>query len=57
MKILVVAVVLIFALSAMAFAGVNVDAKCAIHVRAHNAKDGCTVNIVNCADINTTEHG
>jgi hypothetical protein len=56
-KILVIAVALTLALSALAFAGLNADAKVAVHVRPHNAKAGCTVNIVTCVDINTTEPG
>jgi hypothetical protein len=56
-KVLVIAVALTLALSAMAFAGANVDAKVAVHVRAHNAKAGCTVAITGCMDIVTTEPG
>jgi hypothetical protein len=48
---------LVLAFSAFAYAGVNVDAKVAVHVRAHNAKAGCTVAITGCADIVTTEPG
>jgi hypothetical protein len=56
-KVLVVAVALVFVLSAMAFGGANPTAKTAIHVRAHSAKAGCTITppIVTCAEINTTE--
>ena len=58
MKSLVLVVVLIFALSATAFAGMNAGvAKTAIHVRPHNAKLGCTVTITHCGDIVTTEPG
>jgi hypothetical protein len=56
-RVLVVAVALILILSATAFAGANVSGKAAIHVRAHNAKAGCTVAITGCADVNTTEPG
>jgi hypothetical protein len=45
-------------LSAVAFAGNNPSAKVAVHVRAHNAKLGCSVGTINgCADIVTTETG
>jgi len=57
MRVLVIAVALTLALTAMAFAGANPDAKVAVHVRAHNAKAGCTVTIATCADIVTTEPG
>jgi hypothetical protein len=57
MRILVIAVALTLALSALAFAGNNPDAKVAVHVRPHNAKAGCTVNIFTCVDIVTTEPG
>jgi hypothetical protein len=56
-KILVIAVALTLALSALALAGNNPDAKVAVHVRPHNAKAGCTVNIFTCVDIVTTEPG
>ena len=55
MRVLVIALALTLALSALAFAGNNPDAKVAVHVRAHNAKAGCTVAITGCADIVTTE--
>jgi hypothetical protein len=53
----VIAVALILALTALAFAGANPDGKIAVHVRPHNAKAGCTVNITSCVDIVTTEPG
>ena len=56
-QVLVIAVALTLALSALALAGNNPDAKVAVHVRPHNPKAGCTVNIFNCADIVTTEPG
>jgi hypothetical protein len=56
-KALVVAVALTLALSALAFAGNNPDAKVAVHVRPHSAKAGCTVAITGCGDIMTTEPG
>jgi hypothetical protein len=56
-RVLVIAVALTLALSAVAFAGANVDGKVAVHVRAHNAKAGCTVTITSCIDIVTTEPG
>ena len=56
-KILIIAVALTLALSAVAFAGANPSGKVACHVRAHNAKAGCTVTIATCVDIVTTEPG
>jgi type 1 fimbria pilin len=57
-RVLMIALVLTLALSAAAFAaGLNPDAKVAVHVRAHSAKAGCTVNITGCGDIVTTEPG
>jgi hypothetical protein len=55
-KVLVLAVALVFVLSALAFGGANPSAKTAIHVRAHSAKAGCTLTpqIVGCQDIVTT---
>jgi hypothetical protein len=55
-KVLVVAVALIFVLSALALAGLNPAPKTAIHVRAHSAKAGCTITpaIEGCEDIVTT---
>jgi hypothetical protein len=59
MKILAVAVALIFVLSALAFAGNNPGAKCAVHVQAHNAKQTCDnlPVILDCTDIVTTYAG
>ena len=58
-KVLVIAVALTLALSAFAFAGLNPDAKVAVHVRPHSAKAGCTLTpaILDCGDIVTTEPG
>ena len=56
-KALVLTVALIFVLTATALAGLNVDAKVAVHVRPHNAKAGCTVTITYCGDIVTAEAG
>jgi hypothetical protein len=58
-KVLVVAVALVFVLSALAFGGANPTAKTAIHVRPHSAKAGCVLTpaIVTCADIVTSEPG
>jgi hypothetical protein len=53
-KVLVIAIALTLVMSTLAFAGVNADAKVAVHVRTHNAKAGCTVNITFCGDIVTT---
>ena len=59
MRVLVIAIALTLALSALAFAGNNPDAKVAIHVRPHNAKLACALAtpIVDCGDIVTTEPG
>ena len=56
-KVLVIAVALTLALSAVALAGANLDAKVAVHVRDHNAKLACSVTITGCVDINTTWSG
>jgi hypothetical protein len=58
-KVLVVAVALIFVLSALAMAGNNPDAKCAVHVKTHNAKQSCASLpvITGCQDIVTTYPG
>jgi hypothetical protein len=56
-RVLVAAVALTLILSAVAFAGNNPAAKVAVHVRAHNAKAGCTVAIATCEDVVTTEPG
>jgi hypothetical protein len=56
-RVLLIALVLTLALSTVAFAGFNTEAKVAIHVRAHNAKAGCTVTIAVCSDVVTTEPG
>ena len=58
-KALVIALALTLALSALAFAGYNPDAKVAVHVRPHNAKAGCVLTpaIVGCGEIVTTEPG
>ena len=57
MRVLVIALALTLALSALAFAGNNPDAKVAVHVRVHNAKLGCNVTIDGCGDIVTTQPG
>jgi hypothetical protein len=59
MKVLAVAVALIFILSALAFAGANPSAKAAVHVAPHWAKQSCgnLPYITNCVDIVTTEPG
>jgi hypothetical protein len=56
-KTFAIVAVLIMAMSAVALAGNNPNAKIAVHVRAHNAKAGCTVAITTCEDIVTTEAG
>jgi len=58
-KVLVVAVALTLVLSAVAFAGNNPAAKVAVHVKNHNAKQGCLTMpvITGCADIVTTYAG
>lgn len=53
----IVALALTLALSAVALAGNNPQAKVAVHVREHNAKAGCTLTIATCSDIITTEPG
>jgi hypothetical protein len=53
-KVLVIAVALTLVLSAVALAA-NSSAQVAVHVRAHNAKAGCTVGpFTACTDITTT---
>ena len=54
-RVLVIALALTLALGALAFAGLNPDAKVAVHVRPHNAEAGCAVTFATCADIVTTE--
>lgn len=57
-KTLVIVAILTVALSSMAFAGNNPDAKIAVHVRAHNAKLACNYGtITGCEEIVTTEPG
>jgi hypothetical protein len=53
-KVLVLAVALVFVLSALAFGGANPTAKTAIHVRIHNAKAGCTTTVTGCETIVTS---
>ena len=58
-RVIVVAVALTLTMSAVALAGNNPGLKVAIHVRAHNAKAGCTITpaISSCEGIVTTDPG
>jgi hypothetical protein len=56
--ILIVALTLILALSGVALAGNNPQAKVAVHVRPHDAKLGCDYGTINtCQDLIVTEPG
>ena len=58
-KSIVIVSVLILVMSSLAYAGNNPAAKVAVHVRAHNAKAGCTITpaILDCTGIVTTDPG
>jgi hypothetical protein len=55
-RIMVITAVIILVLTACALAGNNPVGKVAVHVKAHDAKQGCTglPAITSCEDINTT---
>ncbi len=51
-KVIVISLCVVLAACTVAFAGANLGvAKGAIHVRAHNAKAGCTTGLTTCSDI------
>ena len=56
-KAILISFCFVLGLSTVALAGNNPNAKGTIHVRAHNAKAGCTVGIEDCGDIVMVEAG
>jgi len=57
LAITIMVIALVAAIACPCLAGNSPVAKSAVHVRAHNAKLGCSVTIADCNDIVTTEAG